>query len=323
MATIKVKRKNEKRRETKGVLFVTLLFFVLFPYIISGFSEIEKQTISWENEPGQIWVLEEKIWGLKSIPLEEYLVGMLAATIPAEYDMETLKAQAIILRSFCMTYMEKEEGKKIIYDKWLKEYYLEKQDYQNLWGEKEAENIQKMQKAVTDTKGIVLVWNGDIIKPPFCRMSNGNTRDVEEYVVHREKYDYMKTVACQEDEMAEEFIQYVEITQKDFEENVKEHFDLKEKNLNKIVLYKDTHNYVKEVEIGEKIIDGEEFRKALGLVSSCYFLEKVNENIEIKTKGMGHGYGFSQYGANRLALKGQDYRYLLNYFFSNITLEKI
>ena len=323
MATLKVKRKNEKRLETKGVLFVTLLFFVLFPYIISGFSEIEKQTISWENKPGQIWVLEEKIWGLKSIPLEEYLVGMLAATIPAEYDMETLKAQAIILRSFCMTYMEKEEGKKIIYDKWLKEYYLEKQDYQNLWGEKEAENIQKMQKAVTDTKGIVLVWNGDIIKPPFCRMSNGNTRDVAEYVVHREKYDYMKTVACQEDEMAEEFIQYVEITQKDFEENVKEHFDLKEKNLNKIVLYKDTHNYVKEVEIGEKIIDGEEFRKALGLVSSCYFLKKVNENIEIKTKGMGHGYGFSQYGANRLALKGQDYRYLLNYFFSNITLEKI
>ena len=114
MATIRVKRKNEKRRETKGVLFVTLLFFVLFPYIISGFSEIEKQTISWEDEPGQIWVLEEKIWGLKSIPLEEYLVGMLAATIPAEFDMETLKAQAIILRSFCMTYMEKEEGKKII-----------------------------------------------------------------------------------------------------------------------------------------------------------------------------------------------------------------
>ena len=86
---------------------------------------------------------------------------------------------------------------------------------------------------------------------------------------------------------------------------------------------KDEKHYVKEVEIGEKIIDWEEFRKALGLVSSCYFLEKVNENIEIKTKGMGHGYGFSQYGANRLALKGQDYRYLLNYFFSNITLEKI
>ena len=323
MATIKVKRKSEKGRETKGVLFVALLFFILFPYIISGFSKVEKQTITWEEEPGQIWVLEEKIWGYRRIALEEYLVGMLAATIPTEYDMETLKAQAIILRSFCMTHMEKEEGKKVIYNKWLKEYYFSKQDYQNLWGEKTDENIKKIQKALAETKGIVLVWNGDIIKPPFCRMSNGNTRDIAEYVVHKEKYDYLKAVACQEDEMAEEFVQYMEITQKEFEEIIKTCFDLKEKNLNKIVLYKDALNYVKEVEIGEKIIDGEEFRKALGLISSSYSLERVNENIEIKTKGMGHGYGFSQYAANRLALSGQDYRYLLNYFFSNITLEKI
>ena len=52
-------------------------------------------------------------------------------------------------------------------------------------------------------------------------------------------------------------------------------------------------------------------------------VKKVNGNIEIKTKGIGHGYGFSQYSANQLALEGEDYRFLLNYFFSNITLEKI
>lgn len=323
MAKIKLEKRSEKRREAKGILFVTLLFFILFPYIISGFSEVEKQTIIREEEPGQIWVLEEKIWGCRSISLEEYLVGMVAATIPAEYDKETLKAQAVILRSFCMTYMEKEEGKKIIYDKWLKEYYFSKQEYQNLWGEKEAENIQKIRQAVTETKGIILVCDGDIIKPPFCRMSNGSTRNVEEYVVHKEKYGYLKTAACREDEMADEFIQYMEITQTEFEETIRESLGVEGKKINKITLYKDTLNYVKEVQIGEKRFDGEEFRKAFGLVSSCYSLEKINKNIEIQTRGVGHGYGFSQYTANQMAKNGKNYRDMLTYFFANISLEKI
>ena len=323
MKMVKIKRRNEKRGETKRVFFVTLLFFILFPYIISGFSEVEKQTITLEEEPGQIWVLEQKIWGGRKVALEEYLTGMIAATIPAEYHMETLKAQAIILRSFCMAHMEKEEGKKIIYDKQLKEYYFSKQDCQDLWGDKEAAYIQKIQQAVTETKGIILVCDGDIINPPFCRMTNGNSRDIAEYIVHKDRYRYMKTVNCREDEMAEEFVQYVEMTKKEFENNLKAYFDLKEKDLNKIVIYKDALNYVKEVQIGEKKIDGEEFRKALGLVSSCFSLEKVNGNIEIQTRGMGHGYGFSQYAANQLALAGKNYEHLLTYFFSNISMEKI
>lgn len=323
MIKINRKKRNEKRRETKGILFVPLLFFVLFPYIISGFSNVEKQTIAVEEEPGQIWVLEEKVWGSRRVLLEEYLIGMVAATIPVEYDMETLKAQAVILRSFCMGFMEKEEGRKLIYDENLKEYYFSKQDCYSLWEEKTEDNLEKIKRAVAETKGMILVCDGDIVKAPFCRMTNGNTRTAEEYVVHREKYNYLKTVVCQEDERAEDFIQYVEITQKEFEENIRKYFNYQEKKMNKIILYKDSLDYVKEVGIGEKIVDGEEFRKALGLVSSCYSIEKVNGNIEIKTKGIGHGYGFSQYSANQLALEGEDYRFLLNYFFSNITLEKI
>lgn len=319
MAKIKLK----KRRDTKGILFVPLLFFILFPYIISGFSKVEKQTIKVEEKPGQIWVFEEKFWGGRKIALEEYLVGMVASTIPAEYHLETLKAQAIILRSFCMSYLEKEEGEKIIYDKWIKEYYLPKQNFQNLWEEKTEENYKKIKKAVAETKGVVMVCDGDIVKPPFCRISNGQTRDVREYVVHKEKYNYLKTVECKEDEAAEEFVQYVEISQEEFADNIRTYFNFNEKKFNKIVLYRDALDYVKEVEVGAKRIDGEEFRKALGLISSCYFLEIVNENIEIKTKGMGHGYGFSQFGANQMALKGEDYQSLLSHFYANITLEKI
>ena len=77
------------------------------------------------------------------------------------------------------------------------------------------------------------------------------------------------------------------------------------------------------MKIGDEVIEGEEFRQAFGLISSDYFLETINDRIQIKTKGIGHGYGFSQYTANELAKKEMDYISLLNYFFTNITAEKI
>lgn len=323
MVKIRINRRKEKRGDTKGVLLLALLFFLLFPYIISGFSDVEKQTLAWEEVPGQIWVVEKKIWGSQKMPLEEYLVGMVAATIPGEYETETLKAQSIILRSFCMNHMKKEEGKKVVYDEELKDYYFSKEEREEVWGEKATLYHEKIQNAVNDTKGIILVCKGDIVAPPFCRMSNGSTREITEYVVRKENYEYMKTVVCSKDELAEEYIQYIEVPQKEFESIIKKLVKLPSEKLDKITIYRDSKQYVKEIQIGEQRIDGEDFRKAFGLVSSCFSLDKLNDVIEIQTKGMGHGFGFSQYEANQMAVSGRDYNYLLNYFFENVTLEKM
>lgn len=323
MVKIKIDRRKEKRGDIKGVLLLALLFFLLFPYIISGFSDVEKQTLAWEEVPGQIWVVEKRIWGSRKMPLEEYLVGMVAATIPGEYELETLKAQAIILRSFCVNHIKKEDGKKVVYDEELKEYYFSKEEWEEVWGENAALYYEKVQNAVNDTKGIILVYKEDIVAPPFCRMSNGNTRDITEYVTQKENYEYMKTVVCNKDGLAEDFIQYTEMSQKEFEAILKSLVNIPIEKLDKITLYRDSKQYVKEIQIGEKIIEGEEFRKAFGLVSSCFSLDKINDVIEIRTKGIGHGFGFSQYEANQMAVSGRDFNYLLNYFFENITLKKI
>lgn len=319
MAKINLK----KRRDTKAILFVTLLFFILFPYIISSFSNVEKQTLKIEDTPGQIWVSEEKIWGSRKIPLEEYLIGMVAATIPMEYHMETIKAQAVILRSFCMSNIEKENGKKIIRDNYIKEYFFSNQKCRQLWKEKTEENTEKIKQAILETKGVVIVSEGEILKLPFCRISNGDTRDIKEYVDNENNYKYLKSVQCEEDKMAPEYIQYKEMTKKEFEKVIRKHLGYEKKSLSKITLYRDNKDYVKEVKIGDEVIEGEEFRQAFGLISSDYFLETINDRIQIKTKGIGHGYGFSQYTANELAKKEMDYISLLNYFFTNITAEKI
>ena len=323
MVKIRVNRKKEKRGDRKVVLLLALLFFLLFPYIISNFSKVEKQTIAVEKVPGQIYVLEKKIWGGQKIPLEKYLIGMMAATIPGNYEMETLKAQAIILRSYCMNHMKKENGEKVIYDDELKKYYFTEQEYEELWGGTTGSYFSKMKNAVEETKGIILVCNGDIVEPPFSRMSNGKTRDITEYVIRKENFEYMKTVVCSMDEMAKDFVQYIEISQKEFTNRISKLINIKSEEIDKIVLYRDTNDYVKEIQIGEQVVDGEEFRQTFELISSSFSLDKIDDMIEIQTKGVGHGFGFSQYEANQLAIEGSDYIYLLNHFFNNITFEKV
>ena len=323
MVKIRIHRKKEKRRDKAGIVLPTLLFFILFPYIISGFSNVEKQTFSQKETTGQIWVLQKKLWGMKKIPLEEYLVGMMAATIPAEYEMETLKAQAVIMRSFCVNQMEKENGEKVIYDDVLKDYYIQESQYQELWKENKETFQSRLQTAVKDTKGVVAVCDGDIAELPFCRMSNGNTRDITEYIVRKETYPYMKSVLCDDDKTAEEFIRYVKIPMKEFEEKISEILPGEKKKAEKLVIYRDAKDYVKEIQIEEHKIEGEDFREAFNLISSCFFMEKINDVIEIRTKGIGHGFGFSQYEANRLAKEEKDYRDLLYYFFEGIELEKV
>ena len=123
--------------------------------------------------------------------------------------------------------------------------------------------------------------------------------------------------------MAMEYIQYTKVSQKEFERKLWEILPGENRKLQKIILYRDTNGYVKEVQIGGELIEGERFREKFELASSDYTLEKINDVIEIKSKGIGHGFGFSQYEANQLVLEGKDYTYLLNHFFSNIVLEKI
>lgn len=323
---MKVKKRYliERKREGRGIYLLPLLFFFCFiPFYMSRYSEREKETLILEATPGQVWIMQKRIWGNYKMAMEEYLVGMLAASIPAEYEMETLKAQAILLRSFCISQMVKEDGKKVVHDAVVKEYYFNEQQRNDLWQDKTGEYENKVKQAVRETKGMFLVCGEDVINPPFFRLSNGVTRDVTEYVLSESKYPYMKSVVCEKDVMAENYIQYVEMTDREFEKQIKKLVGKNGGKLQKLILYKDENGYVKEVEVNGKKIKGEVFRQAFGLASSSFSLEKIDSVIEIQTKGIGHGFGFSQWEANGMAKEGKNYEELLQYFFGNISLEKI
>ena len=85
---------------------------------------------------------------------------------------------------------------------------------------------------------------------------------------------------------------------------------------------RDSADYAVKVKVGEKEITGEEFRNSLGLNSACFYIKEVENKVRIVTKGLGHGLGLSQYGANELAKEGKNYKEILQYYYKEIQIKR-
>jgi stage II sporulation protein D len=321
---------RKKRRETGRKLWSALLFFLFFPYLCSYFAKTDRQEVSLAGNTdngGQVWVVQNQLWGEKKIPLEEYLEGMLAATIPGEYEPETLKAQAILLRSRCMSLAQEENGEKVISASLLEDSYLSPKQRRKLWQE-EAEATasdmeEKIKLALEETAGLILTWEGEYIDPPFFRLGSGRTRNTEEYQEEYGQWDYVDSVECEHDITAEGYKNKIVVKETEFKRKLADLLELDSWETEKIILCRDEADYVKSLQTASGEIDGEDFRYAFDLYSSCFTLTQEGSDLVIETKGLGHGFGFDQYEANEQAKEGKNARELLSFFFSKTSLEKM
>lgn len=283
----------------------------------AGLSPAAVETMS--TGYGGEFVLWEQENGMRRIPLEEFLVGALAASLPPAYREETRKAQAVILRSICLLEMQ-ESGELRREDTALA--CLEQSARQALWGEDFAENEANYKKAVEETKGIVLTYEGNVVSPPFFRMSCGRTRSGAE-IFGTERIVWCHSVECPHNLEAEDFLQEKRLGHNDFVDCLKEAGMVLPAKGAKIVITRDSAGYVLRVRCGEYEMEGERFRKLFALPSSCFYLKEEKGEVILQTKGIGHGLGFDQYGADLLAEEGKDYQELLHTFFAGLSLEKI
>lgn len=314
-----------------------LLFFLLLPYTISLlFGEInDKEEKMERSQTAEYKIICETTAGVEYIDLEEYLIGTMAASIDAKYEVEMLKAQAIILRTVCRKAIQNnsENGNEML-EKELELTHLTENEMIVLWGDDYEENREKIEEAVEETKGFVITYEEKLIEAGFFQMSNGTTRDGSEIL--GDEYVYLQPVICEDVESTEnftnkmsmsktEFINYLEgIVGESGQDEMIEESDqeviLEEANQEQITLILDSSNYVKEVIIGETKVSGEYFRKELGIISSCFQLQEVDGDIVITTKGIGHGIGVDQYQGNIMAKNGNTYREILSYFYQGIEI---
>lgn len=309
------------RRKKIQDLLAVLFFLLLLPYTCSSLTGIGEENITEtagisEEKSSILWERENGVW---RIPMDEFLTGALAASIPEEYQEETLKAQAVILRSICMSEIKENgaisrEGSAI--------GRLDEEERRALWGEDFSENEARFLKAVKDTSGIVLAWEGSVVSPPYFRLSAGKTRSGAE-IFGEERRAWCHSVACPHDLEATDFLQEVRLERGEFSKKLAAEGMVLPPNGAKIVLARDSAGYVMTVSCEEDTMEGEKFRKLFDLPSSCFYLREEKGEIILQTKGIGHGLGFDQYGADLLAEEGMDYIELLNYFFAGLSLEKM
>lgn len=291
---------------------------LLLPYIITlaWTGRIEEKKDIPLITSGKKIILDRKN-GESYMDAEEYLTGVVAKQIPADYGREALRAQAIIARTYIYGKMN---GQNEVKESELNMEYLEEKQMEQMWGSDSfVAYYEAVEEAVRSTAGMVMTCDGKLIEPLFHRACTGFTRTGDE------NHPYLVSVESRRDVEAEGYTSVVAWSREEFVTKLKNLPESEgisgDQALQSIqVIVRDESGYVEEIMVGTKTYTGEEVRFVLGLPSAAFSLEEYDGGIRAVCQGIGHGYGLSQYGAKVKAEAGETAENILAYFYKNIVL---
>lgn len=298
---------------------VAVLTIILIVVVISvKETYFEPLPVSDGESPITIRLLDTSNNTISEINLEDYIVGVVAAEMPASFDMEALKAQAVAARTYAMY---KKETRNLDYDLVIG---VSDQAYQNnkqlldKWGLSFFNYFLKVRDAVLETKNEILTYEGEVINAFYFAMSNGYTENSE--LVFQEDLPYLNSVpSTWEDESLNNYEVTSSMSKEEFCTSLGitcEQIEIKD-------IEKSNANRVLNITINNQAFEGTTVRQKLGLRSTDFEIEIVDNNVQITTKGYGHGVGMSQYGANGMAKDGYTYEEILKYYYQNTEIEQI
>lgn len=240
----------------------------------------------------------------RTFNVEMLLPVIVASEMGSEYDLEAVKAQTIIARSeFYRKLQEKKNLSSVLTQIREETEFREGEILRAL-----IENLN-YEKAVTETESEVLAVDGKLQLTPYHELSAGRTRDGAE-VLHSEEYAYLKSVESDMDKGSEDFLNSVYINQSVLPERL-------------VIKSRDSAGYVTEILADGDILEGESFRKGMGLSSANFTIQKIGKEIRFLCKGRGHGLGFSQYGGNEMAKEKKSAEEILEFYFPEMELVDI
>ena len=245
-----------------------------------------------------------------NLTINEYLIGAVAGEMPASFNIEALKAQAVVSRTYLL---KRIKNNNIIIDSTMQQVYKDNNELKNMWKNDFDKYYSKIKKAVLDTDKIAIYYNGDYIDALYHSTSNGYTLNSEN--VWSNAIPYLKSVENKWDLNASS---YLKNTNKDIA-YVLSLFGIDDINKIQIVSRDDT-NHVKEIKVGDKIYKGTTFRSLLKLRSTDFDIMVNDNSVVFITRGFGHGVGMSQYGANGMANEGYNYIDILNHYYTNVSI---
>jgi stage II sporulation protein D len=271
---------------------------------------------------------------IAEMKLEEYIKGVVAAEMPAQFEMEALKAQAVAARTYAVKHMaafgggglSDHPGADITTDSNQGQAWLNESDLKNKWGANYAEYSKKISEAVEGTRGVIITYNGEPIQAVFHSTSGERTASAKE--VWGFDYPYLQSVACTFDQASPRYSQTSEMSLAMLENHLGSEIGVvaaAQSGSGSVVQIVDrtSSGRVDKVRIGSKVFTGSEVRDKLALKSNNFSIEQQGEKLIFKTIGYGHGVGLCQYGANGMAKEGKNFRQIVTYYYTGVTLKNL
>lgn len=250
------------------------------------------------------------------IDLEEYIVGVVAGEMPASFQMEALKAQAIASRTFAM-YKMKNVDNYVLSTTINDQVYLTVDEMKSKWGSDFDYYYNRIKQAVDSTKGEVITYDDNLIISYYFAISNGYTDDAR--VVFNEDKDYLVSVESIWDKNYNSYSSTRTMSKNTFCSKL--HISCNSISITNVI--RSSNNYVREIMINGTKFTGREVFNKLSLKSTDFDISVMGNDVVIKTYGFGHGVGMSQYGAQGMASNGYNYKDILTYYYKNTEISYI
>lgn len=300
-------RKINSRHAVIYIVSMVLLMVVL-PYLcIKLFPSVlpEKENPVYDGEMPKtvrLYITKEKKF--RKIPFEEYITGVVASEMPASFEYEALKAQAVASRTYALGRIN--AGSTLCDTVHCQVY----RDY---------DISRKVKQAVKETNGQVLLYKGKLAASAlYFSSSAGPTENSQD--VFSGSYPYLVSVDSSVEPRATHKKEQKTLTIKAFSKKMEKAFPelnfgtVKKNNIK--IRSRSEGGRVNTIRVGSEIVSGSDIRTALGLYSTRFSISfQGNQKITFTTAGSGHGVGMSQYGADGLAGKGKDYQEILAHYY--------
>lgn len=309
-----------------GVIFVTLLLPLAVVYLL-GFG-MSGQDSGKGADTVRVYISDEQKTEIMDI--DEYIKGVVAAEMPADFEEEALKAQAVAARTYLYSRItqfdngnisEEHPDAPVCTDYKHCQAYISKEKRFTGWGDKAEENWDKITRAVSETTGRIMTYGGEIISALFHSTSSGVTEDAAD--VWGSDVPYLKSVRSEGDMESPKYLSSLRIS-------VDEYKAAAEEKLGSVDWSKPLYDNIERsgaggiisIEIGGVKVRGVDFRTMFDLRSTNAEITEKDGCIIMSVRGYGHGVGMSQYGANYMAEQGSGYEEILKTYYTGIEIER-
>lgn len=269
----------------------------------------------------EIKVLKDGV--VTKYPVQDYIFGVIAAEMPALYESEAIKAQAVAAYTFACYKMTISDASEydITSDGNTAQCFITREEAAKRWGSKADEYAKKIDDCISAVAGYKLIYDNQPIFAAYHAISSGITNSCKD--VWEKEIPYLISVDSVGDRLDDGYLSEVVFTAQELSDRLKSLNAITGDAADYFSNAKTTDTgFVKSIDFCGKTITGAQIRELLGLRSSNFAVNYTNNKFTFTVRGYGHGVGMSQTGANYLAKQGSSYEEILLHYYSGATLEK-